>query len=112
MADDAPRADSFVLEIPEMVGIALAAQRSAQQPRRVWPAGTRIISADSHMLETDCWIDFFPDDLKDQAPRMTFADGAYQLSIGEKQMTPIPVSCVALKTSSFSGSCCNMLKRG
>jgi predicted TIM-barrel fold metal-dependent hydrolase len=92
MADDASVHDRFVLEIPEMVGIALAAQRSAQQPVGEWPAGTRIVSADSHMLETDCWIDYFPEDLKHQAPRMKFEDGAYLMSIGDRQMTPLPIA--------------------
>jgi predicted TIM-barrel fold metal-dependent hydrolase len=81
-------ADGFVLEIPEMVGLALSPERKAQAATRVWPRGTRIISADSHMLEPDLWIDRFPAHLKDQAPRMEFRDGGYQLSIGGKPMTP------------------------
>ncbi len=55
----------FVLELPEQVGIPLAAKRKAPKPTRACPAGTVIVSADSHMLETDCWIDFFPEHLKD-----------------------------------------------
>ncbi len=38
--------DGFVLEIPEMVGIALSPERTAQAATRSWPRGTRIISAD------------------------------------------------------------------
>jgi predicted TIM-barrel fold metal-dependent hydrolase len=93
-------ADDFILEIPEQVGIAVARQRRPQAQTRAWPEGTVIISADSHMLETDCWIDFFPEDLKDQAPRMKFEDGAYQMSIGDKQMTPLIVAqglCTAME---------------
>ena len=82
-------ADGFVLEIPEMVGIALAAQRSAQKQTKAWPAGTIIASADSHMLETDCWFDRFPEHLKDEAPRMEFRDGGYHLSVKGRQMTPV-----------------------
>ena len=80
--------DSFVLEIPEMIGIALSPARKAQAATREWPEGTVIISADSHMLEGDWWIDRFPDEIKHQAPRMAFVDGGYQLTINGRQMTP------------------------
>ena len=80
--------DSFVLEIPEMIGIALSPARKAQAATREWPEGTLIISADSHMLEGDWWIDRFPDEIKHQAPRMAFVDGGYQLTINGRQMTP------------------------
>jgi predicted TIM-barrel fold metal-dependent hydrolase len=82
-------ADGSVLEIPEMVGIALSPQRKAQAATKAWPEGTCVISADSHMLETDLWYDRFPDHLKDQAPRMEFRDGGYHLTVGGVQrMTP------------------------
>src|SRR5215469_368596 len=87
MADDA-----FVLEIPEMVGIPLSPQRTPQAATKPWPEGTVIISADSHMLEPDCWVDRFPEHLKDQAPRMEFRDGGYQLSVNGKLMTPAPLA--------------------
>jgi hypothetical protein len=60
-------ADGFVLEIPEMVGIPLSPKRKAQAATGAWPEGTVIVSADSHMLETDLWYDRFPEQLKDQA---------------------------------------------
>jgi predicted TIM-barrel fold metal-dependent hydrolase len=97
MADDANH-DAFVLEIPEMVGIALSPQRTAQAATGTWPEGTVIASADSHMLESDFWVDRFPEHLKDQAPRMEFRDGGYQLSIAGKPMTP-PLLAAALCTS-------------
>jgi predicted TIM-barrel fold metal-dependent hydrolase len=87
MADDA-----FVLEIPEMVGIPLSPQRTPQAATKPWPKGTVIISADSHMLEPDLWVDRFPEHLKEQAPRMEFKDGGYQLSVNGKQMTPPPLA--------------------
>ena len=97
MADDAPQG-SFVLEIPEMVGIALSPQRTPQAATRPWPDGTVIVSADSHMLEGDYWYDRFPEALKDQAPRMKFEDGGYQLSVAGRPMTP-PALAAALCTS-------------
>ncbi len=93
-------ADGFVLEIPEMVGIPLSPARKAQAATKPWPAGTVVISADSHMLETDCWVDRFPEHLKDQAPRMAFRDGGYHLSIGGKEMATTSVAadlCTAME---------------
>lgn len=87
MPDDAGPRD-FILEIPEQIGIAVARQRRPQAAKGDWPEGTVIVSADSHMLEADCWIDRFPDALKDQAPRMVFKDGGWDLSIGGQSMTP------------------------
>ncbi|MGH6909664.1 MAG: hypothetical protein ACREEG_05715, partial [Phenylobacterium sp.] len=93
-------ADSFVLQIPEQVGLAVATARKPQAKTRDWPAGTRIVSADSHMLETDLWVERFPEHLRDQAPRMVFHDGGWDLSLGGKPMTPGPVAvalCNALE---------------
>ena len=92
--------DGFILEIPEQMGQPVASQRSAQAKTRDWPAGTRIISADSHMLEGDLWVDRFPAHLKDVAPRMVFKDGGWDLSIGGKSMTPPAIAqhlCGALE---------------
>lgn len=88
-------AEGFILEIPEQVGIAVARQRKPQAATRDWPEGTVIVSADSHMLEGDCWIDRFPAHLKDKAPRMVFRDGGWDLSIDGKSMTP-PVVAAGL----------------
>ena len=84
--------DGFVLEIPEMVGIPLSPQRKAQAATGPWPEGTVIVSADSHMLETDLWHERFPEHLKDQAPRMAFRDGGYHLSVAGREMTPTQVA--------------------
>jgi predicted TIM-barrel fold metal-dependent hydrolase len=78
----------FVLEIPEMVGIPLAAKRTAQAKRNKWPKGTFIVSADSHMIERDCWVDRFPASLKDKAPRVAFKNGGYHVSFGTAPMIP------------------------
>ncbi len=85
-------ADGFVLEIPEQVGIPVSTKRTAQAATQVWPAGTRIISADSHMLETDLWVDRFPPHLRDEAPRMVFRNGGWDLSVNGKSMTPEPLA--------------------
>ncbi|HEY1706629.1 MAG TPA: amidohydrolase family protein [Rhizomicrobium sp.] len=84
--------DSFVLEIPEMVGIPVAAKRKAQAKAHEWPEGTVIVSADSHMIERDCWHDKFPEHLKDKAPRMEFRDGAYHFTCEGQPMVPVELA--------------------
>lgn len=81
-------ADGSVLEIPEQVGLAPPTARRAQAETQAWPEGTILVSADSHMLETDCWIDSFPEHLKDKAPRMLFRDGGWHLGPGGVTKTP------------------------
>lgn len=98
--DRSDRPDQFILEIPEMVGIPLAAKRSAQATKNKWPKGTVIISADSHMLERDCWIDRFPEDVKDKAPRIEFKDGGYHFSLGGQAMIP----------TEFAAGLCNAME--
>lgn len=85
-------ADGFVLEIPEMVGIPLAAKRTAQAATRAWPEGTVIVSADSHMIERDCWYDKFPKKLRSKAPRIEFKDGGYHFSLGKMPMLPMELA--------------------
>ena len=78
--------DGYVLEIPEMVDIPLSPGRTAQVATVPWPEGTVIISADSHMIEGDCWVDRFPAHMRDAAPRMVFEDGGYHMSLNGKAM--------------------------
>jgi predicted TIM-barrel fold metal-dependent hydrolase len=82
--------DGYVLEIPEMVGIPLSPARTAQAATRPWPEGTVIVSADSHMLETDCWVDRFPEHLKHRAPRMEFRDGGYHIRVAGEEVGKRP----------------------
>jgi len=75
-------------DIPGLRGIGPATERKPQAATREWPAGTRIISADSHWMEDDLWIDRFPEHLKDRAPRMHFKDGGWELLVEGKPMLP------------------------
>lgn len=77
----------YVLEIPEQVDIEVSPERTPQRGEP-WPAGTVIVSADSHLIEGDYWVDRFPPELSDQAPRMTFHDGMFDFRLGDKPMTP------------------------
>jgi predicted TIM-barrel fold metal-dependent hydrolase len=92
--------DGFILEIPEQVGQPTATRRTPQAKQRDWPEGTVIVSADSHVFEGDCWVDRFPEHLKDQAPRLVFKDGGWDMTVGGKSTTPAPVAtalCDALE---------------
>lgn len=80
--------DEYVLEIPEQIDIPVSPKRVPQAESHPWPAGTRIVSADSHLIEGDYWYEGFPDELKHEAPRMVFENGAFDLSIDGKHMTP------------------------
>ncbi len=86
--------DSYVLEIPEMVGIPTAAKRTPQVKAREWPEGTIIVSPDAHLIETDCWFDKFPEGKKDKAPRIEFRDGGYQFSLAGQPMLPPELAVV------------------
>jgi len=77
-----------LLEIPEQNTIPLSPSRTPQAEARPWPAGTRIVSADSHLIEQDYWFEGFPEDKKAEAPRMQIVDGYFDLTIGERHMTP------------------------
>ncbi|MCP5185632.1 MAG: amidohydrolase family protein [Pseudomonadales bacterium] len=78
----------YILEIAEQKTIPLSPKRTPQAETRPWPASTIIVSADSHLIEGDYWLDGFPAEKRDQAPRMVFHDGYFDMSIGEKSMTP------------------------
>ncbi len=95
-----PIQDEYVLEIPAQKNIDVSPRRVAEAETRPWPAGTRIVSADSHLIEQDYWYEGFPTEKKDQAPRMVFRDGAFDLSIGGKSMTPPELAkhlCVSME---------------
>jgi predicted TIM-barrel fold metal-dependent hydrolase len=81
-------AEASVLEIPEMTGIGDAVKRTAQADGWQAPAGTRIISADSHWLEGDIWVERFPEHLRDRAPRVFFENGGWEVELGGKRLTP------------------------
>ena len=79
---------SSVLEIPKMQGIGDARYRIVESEGRELPAGTVVISADSHWLEGDIWVDRFPEHLKDRAPRVFFENGGWEVELGGRRLTP------------------------
>src|SRR5436309_11699469 len=77
-----------VIEIPRMQGIGDARDRTPERAASPYPVGTTIISADSHWLEGDIWIDRFPAHLKHRAPRVFFENGGWEVELGGKRLTP------------------------
>lgn len=90
--------DGYVLEIPEQITIDVSPNRVPQAATHAWPAGTRIVSADSHLIEQDYWHEGFPEHLKEQAPRMLFEDGRFNFSIDGKPMTPPDIAAFLCKS--------------
>ncbi len=80
--------ETSVLEIPKMRGIGDARERSAEAEGAPLPKGTVVISADSHWLEGDIWVERFPEHLKDRAPRIFFENGGWEVELGGKRLTP------------------------
>ncbi|MFN0145398.1 MAG: amidohydrolase family protein [Dehalococcoidia bacterium] len=80
-------AASGVLEIPKMIDIGDARYRRPESEGKPLPAGTVVVSADSHWLEGDIWIDRFPAHMKDRAPRVFWEDGGWELELGGKRLT-------------------------
>jgi predicted TIM-barrel fold metal-dependent hydrolase len=71
------------------------------------PAGTVVFSADDHIsLAADIFYERFPDDLKDQAPRVIYEDGAWTLAMGgsTKGFLPREFTAVLMQYDPLAGS--------
>ncbi|MCC7364300.1 MAG: amidohydrolase [Dehalococcoidia bacterium] len=77
-----------VLEIPKMMGIGDARYRAPEREGRELPKGTVIVSADSHWLEGDIWLERFPAHMKDRAPRIYFENGGWEVEVAGVKLTP------------------------
>jgi predicted TIM-barrel fold metal-dependent hydrolase len=76
------------LEIPKMVGIGDARLRPLEvEIPKALPAGTVVVSADSHWLEGDIFVERFPEHLKHRAPRIFFENGGWEVELGGKRLT-------------------------
>ncbi|OAI44084.1 hypothetical protein AYO38_02325 [bacterium SCGC AG-212-C10] len=77
-----------VLEIPRQITIGDARDRKAEAAEgRKLPAGTLVVSADSHWLEGDIWVDRFPAHLKHRAPRVFWENGGWEVEVGGQRLT-------------------------
>jgi predicted TIM-barrel fold metal-dependent hydrolase len=69
------------------------------------PPGTEVFSADNHIsLAEDIFFDRFPDEIKDQAPRIWYEDGAYQIGRAERSFLPTEFSAVLMQYDDLEGA--------
>ncbi|WP_232495379.1 amidohydrolase family protein [Novosphingobium kaempferiae] len=77
------------VSIPEMVGIGFPCDRELQRDSLPFPAGTRLISSDSHWLETgDVWTSRFPEHLRDKAPKVVRTPKGWNIEVGGRMRFP------------------------
>jgi predicted TIM-barrel fold metal-dependent hydrolase len=69
------------------------------------PPDTEVFSADNHIsLSEDIFFERFPDEIKDQAPRIWYEDGAYQIGTKEKSFLPTEFSAVLMQYDDLEGA--------
>ena len=75
------------------------------------PAGTEVFSADNHIsVADDIFYQHFPDDLKDQAPRIWYEDGAYLLGPPGNSMVVGDFSAVLMQYDDLAGAATNNIE--
>ncbi len=60
--------------------------RPVDEPSRPWPAGTSIVSADSHFLEPEVWVDHLPEKYRDRAPKGWWDDSGFHMTADGKSL--------------------------
>ena len=78
---------------PSAGGISIEWPRERVIPAqgRALPAGTMVVSADSHVMETeDLWKDRLPERFKDRAPRLWYDDEGYSHLEAEGRNLDVP----------------------
>ncbi|OMC21116.1 amidohydrolase family protein [Mycobacterium colombiense] len=72
------------------------------------PAGTEVFSADNHIsVADDIFYEGFPPELKDQAPRIWYEDGAYLLGPPGQSMVVGDFSAVLMQYDDLAGAATN-----
>lgn len=72
------------------------------------PPGTEVFSADNHIsVADDIFYERFPDELKDQAPRIWYEDGAYLLGPPGQSMVVGDFSAVLMQYDDLRGATTN-----
>lgn len=76
------------VSLDRMRGIGFPRDREPDRDGE-FPEGTRLISSDSHWLETgDVWTSRFPDEFKDKAPEIVRTSKGWNLKVGDKMIFP------------------------
>ncbi len=69
------------------------------------PPGTEVFSADNHIsLSDDIFYQYLPDELKDQAPRIWYEEGAYQVGHSGNSFLPPEFSSVLMQYDDLVGA--------
>ncbi|MBW8710699.1 MAG: amidohydrolase, partial [Mycobacterium sp.] len=75
------------------------------------PAGTEVFSADNHIsVAEDIFYEKFPDDLKEQAPRIWYEDGAYMVGRKGQNFLPGDFSRVLMQYDDLAGAATNNIE--
>lgn len=95
-------------------GIAAPKHRRGQagwHPDVGLPEGTTIFSADTHVsLSEDIFFEKFPANLKDQAPRIWYEDGAYMVGLPGQPMLNADFSAVLMQYDDLAGAATNNIE--
>src|SRR4051812_39816452 len=90
---------------PEGFGAPKDRRRHAMGRDVGLPEGTVVFSADNHIsLAADIFYERFPDDLKDNAPRIWYEDGAYQVGRKGQPFLPGHFSAVLMQYDDLPGA--------
>jgi predicted TIM-barrel fold metal-dependent hydrolase len=90
---------------PEGFGAPKDRQGHATSTASGLPEGTEVFSADDHIsLADDIFFERFPDELKDQAPRVVYEDGAWNLAFGGRTFLPREFTAVLMQYDPLAGS--------
>lgn len=75
------------------------------------PAGTVVFSADNHIsVADDIFYERFPDDLKGQAPRIWYEDGAYMVGINGRSWVGGDFGRVLMQYDDLAGAATNNIE--
>ena len=75
------------------------------------PAGTEVFSADNHIsVAEDIFYERFPDELKEQAPRIWYEDGAYMVGRKGQNFLPGDFSRVLMQYDDLAGAATNNIE--
>src|ERR1700752_490672 len=75
------------------------------------PAGTEVFSADNHIsVADDIFFERFPDDLKGQAPRIWYEDGAYMVGMKGKSWVGGDFGRVLMQYDDLAGAASNNIE--
>ena len=75
------------------------------------PAGTEVFSADNHItIADDIFYERFPDNLKDEAPRIWYDDGAYHIGVKGQSFLWDTFSAVVMQYDDLPGAASNNME--